>query len=367
MDREKQIVRASVISIAGNALLAAVKGVVGTLTGSIAISLDAINSLTDALSSVIAVIGAKLAGRSADREHPFGYGRMEYLSSIVIAALILSAGLSSFVEAIRSIVHPTTPEYTAFTLLVVAGAAMVKFGLGHYLKRMGKILDSGSLVGSGTDSLMDGCVSTSTCIAGILFLTTRISIESWLAAGISLLIIKSGISLLIETASKLLGERADPKIVAHIEREALNVEGVRFASNFVLLDFGPNRLGGTIHVTVDGQMTVAEFNRIARAVQKRVNQKCGVKLAGVTPYPDASDNEDVREIHAQVGRIVWGYDHVVELRGLYINAEDRIIHFDAIAEYGTDLHALREQLVETCQQECPGWEFDARVLHDAGD
>ncbi|MDO4796803.1 MAG: cation diffusion facilitator family transporter [Coriobacteriales bacterium] len=370
MNREAQIIKASVISIVGNAMLAAVKGVVGTLTGSIAITLDAINSLTDALGSVIAIIGTKLAGMEANREHPFGYGRIEYLSSIVIAALILSAGLSACIESIRSIINPSPSQYTAVTLSIVAGAAIVKFGLGYYLKRMGKTLESGSLIGSGIDSLMDGCVSTATFLAGILFITTGVSIESWLAAGISLLIIKSGISLLLETASKLLGERADPKIVARVEREARKVEEVRLASNVMLLDFGPNRLGGAIHVTVDGQMTVAEFNRVARAVQKRVFNACGVKLAGVTPYPDADadDDEEAREVRAAVARIVWGHDRVVELRGLYIDPQNRIAHFDAIAEYGAgDLMELHDQIVATCNEECPGWEFDARVMPDVGD
>ncbi|MBR3327623.1 MAG: cation transporter [Atopobiaceae bacterium] len=368
MDRERQIVRASVISIVGNVILAITKGAVGVVTGSIAIALDAINSLTDALASVIAVIGARLAGKAANRSHPFGYGRMEYLSSIVIAALILSAGISSFTESVRSIMHPTDPQYSVVSLIIVAGAALVKFALGFYLLRVGKRTNSGSLVGSGTDSLMDGGVSTATFVAGILFFVAGIRIESWLAAGISILITRSGVLLLIETASKLLGERVKPEVAARVEQEARAIDAVRLASGVVLLDFGPEQIAGAMHVTVDGRMTVAEFDNVARAVQSRVFQKCGVTLAGVTPYPDASYNDDVQELRATVGRIVWRRDHVVDMRGLYIDVDAQTVRFDAVVDFEVeDLKELRAQIIAACEKDCPGWTFDVRVLPDVGD
>ncbi len=369
MNRENQIIRASTINIAGNVLLAVVKGITGTLTGSIAITLDAVNSLADALSSVIAIIGTKLAGKSADRDHPFGYGRIEYLSSIVIAALILSAGISSFVEALRSIIHPTDPQYSVVTILIVAAAACVKFGLGALLLREGKRLGSGSLIGSGTDSFMDGGVSCATCVAGIVYMAFGWKVESWLAAVIALLIIKGGISLLFETASKLLGERADPEIVAKVEREAQSVDKVKLANGLVLQDFGPDRLTGSIHLTVDGQMSVAEFDTVARATQNRVYENCGVVLTGVTPYPDVTaDDASLREIRTAVSHIVWSNDNVVDLRGLYVDSNTSTVRFDAIVKFGSgDRTELQTQLLAACEAECPGWKFDIRVIPEFGD
>ena len=368
MEREGQIVRASIVAIIGNIVLAIAKGIAGALTGSIAISLDAVNSLADALSSVIAIIGAKLATRSASRDHPFGFGRVEYLSSIVIASLILAAGVSSFVEAVRSILHPTTPSYTAATLAIVACAAAIKLFLGLFLLREGKRLDAGMLMGSGTDSCMDAGVSTATFVAGILYIIFSIQIESWLAAAIALLIINSGIGLLVETASKLLGERVDPEIAAKVEREARAVDGVKLASGLVVMDFGPSRLAGAIYITVDGQMTVAEYDGIARAVQARVQEKCGVNLNGVTPYPAASADESIRAVRANIGRIVWSQEHVVELRGLYIDPATSTARFDAIMEFGgVDADELYAEILEQCQEEYPDWSFDIRVLPDIGD
>ena len=367
MNRENQIVRASTIAIIGNVVLAIAKGIAGSLTGSIAISLDAVNSLADALSSVIAIIGAKLAGRTASRDHPFGFGRMEYLSSIVIAAIILAAGVSSLVEAIRSIINPSTPSYTVATLAVVAGAAIIKLGLGFFLLREGKRLDAGMLVGSGTDSCMDAGVSTATFVAGILYIAFGIQIESWLAAAIALLIINSGLGLLVETASKLLGERVDPEIAAEVEREARAVDGVKLASGLIVMDFGPNRLAGAIHLTVDGKMTIAEYDGVARAVQARVMDKCGVNLNGVTPYPAADTDESIRAVRANIGRIVWSQDPIVELRGLYIDPETCTARFDAIMDFDADADQLYAEILEQCQDEYPDWSFDIRVLPDIGD
>lgn len=368
MDRESQIVRTSIVAIIGNIVLAASKGIVGTMTGSIAISLDAINSLADALSSVIAIIGAKLASRSASRDHPFGFGRMEYLSSIVIASLILAAGVSSLIEAVRSIIHPTTPSYTIPALMVVGTAALVKLCLGLFLLRQGKTLAAGALVGSGTDSLMDAGVSTATLIAGILFMATGIAIESILAGAIAILIIKSGIELLIETASKLLGERVDPEIAAKVEREARSFDQVKLASGLVLLDFGPNRLAGSIHLTVDGKMSVAEFDVISREVQKHVQETCGVNLVGVTPYPATSADDDAAAVRSSIGRIVWSHDHVVELRGLYVDPTTSTVRFDAVMEFrSVNEEELHAQLLEACKAEYPDWTFVIRVMPDIGD
>lgn len=368
MDRESQIVRASIINVVGNVLLAVAKSAAGFASGSVAIMLDAVNSLIDALGSVIAIIGTKLAGRSADHDHPFGFGRMEYLTSIAIAALILSAGISSFGEAVRSIIHPTTPSYGFVPLAIVAVASLVKFGLGFFLISRGKQIESGSLVGSGTDSIMDGGVSVATFAAGIIYLTTGLQIESLLAGGIALLIMKSGAQLLLSTTSKILGERLSPKIASEVEREVREIDEVRFASGLVLLDFGPDLVAGTIHVTVDGNMTIAEFDAVAREVRARAKKACGVTLAGITPYPYVGDNELIRELRAAVGRIVWGHEQVVELRGFYADQEARIVRFDAVADFDAgDLEQLRTQIVDACMAEYPDWDYEVHMLYNVGE
>lgn len=367
MDREAKIIRVSIINVAGNALLALMKGIAGAATGSIAIILDAVNSLADALGSVIAIIGTKIAGRPADADHPFGYGRSEYLASIVIAALILAAGLSSLKEAIGSIIHPSSPTYTTVALIIVAVAAVVKFGLGVYLMRQGKALGAATLTGSGTDSLMDGCVSAATLVAALVYIWFGVLIESWLAAIIAVLIIKNGFELLHDTSSKLLGERVDPELIAKVENEIRNVDGVLLASGLTLHDFGPGRIHGSAFITVDGHMSVAEYDAVAREVQRHVYKTCGVALIGVTPYASASD-EGARGVRATVGRIVWSEDHVVELRGLYVDTESTYVRLDAAVELGyRDFATTRASIVSKCEEVLPGWTVDVHVIPDVSD
>lgn len=183
-----------------------------------------------------------------------------------------------------------------------------------------------------------------------------------------MLIIRSGYGLLIDTVSKLLGERGDVEIAAEVERETHAVDEVRLVSGLVLQDFGPDQLSGTVHVTVDDQMTIAEFDNVVRKVQDRVYTKCGVVLLGVTPYPDTSDDDSVRKIRGTIGRVVWSHEHVLELRGLYVDPEEHSIRFDAIVEFGSgDRPELRQRITKACEAACPGWSIDARVIPDFGD
>ncbi|MBO7540584.1 MAG: cation diffusion facilitator family transporter, partial [Bacteroidales bacterium] len=167
-NREQVIVRTSVVGILANVALAAFKAFVGFLSNSIAVVLDAVNNLTDALSSVITIVGTKLAGKPADRKHPFGYGRVEYLSTLVIAIIILYAGITAMVESVKKIITPDTPDYSTVSLVIIAVAVVVKVVLGLYVKSTGQRVNSDSLVASGKDALMDSIISLSTLVAAVV-------------------------------------------------------------------------------------------------------------------------------------------------------------------------------------------------------
>ena len=210
--REKIIVRTSIIGIVANIFLAAFKAVIGLMSNSIAIVLDAVNNISDAGSSLITIIGTKLAGREPDKKHPFGYGRIEYLSAMVISVIVLYAGVTSLVESVKKIITPETPEYTTTSLVIVGIAVLVKIVLGRYVKSVGLKVNSDSLVNSGEDATLDSVISASTLVAAAVFLIAGISLEAWLGAVISLVIVKSGIEMLKDTVSRLLGERNDPTL-----------------------------------------------------------------------------------------------------------------------------------------------------------
>ena len=206
-DRDRIIVRTSMVGIAANILLAAFKAVVGILSHSIAITLDAVNNLSDALSSVITIFGSKLAGRRPDKEHPMGHGRTEYLSALTVAVIVLYAGITSAAESVRKIISPVRPQYSNISLMIIAVAVAVKIILGRYFVRKGKEAGSGALEASGADALFDAVLSFSVLVCAILFQVTNISLEAYVGALISVFIMRSGIEMLRKTTDDIIGKR----------------------------------------------------------------------------------------------------------------------------------------------------------------
>ena len=217
MDREKQIIKTSIVGIIANIALASFKAVVGLLSRSVAITLDAVNNLSDALSSIITIIGTKIANKKPDKKHPLGHGRVEYLSTLVISIIILYAGVTALIESVKKIIHPEVPDYSAAAIIIVTVAIFVKIFLGLYVKKKGNEYKSDALIASGTDALFDSIISTATLVAAIVFIITGFSLESYLGVIISLIIIKSGFEMIRETISEILGERVDADIARKVK------------------------------------------------------------------------------------------------------------------------------------------------------
>ena len=192
-NREKTIVRTSVVGIVTNVLLVGFKMTVGLISNSIAVILDAVNNLSDALSSVVTIIGAKLGAKQPNKKHPLGYGRIEYISSMIVAALVLYAGITSLVESVKKIIHPEAAEYSAATLIIISVAIAVKLVLGLYVKKQGKKVNSGALTASGSDALFDAILSASVLASAIVYLIFGISLEAYVGVVIAGFIIKASV------------------------------------------------------------------------------------------------------------------------------------------------------------------------------
>ena len=258
-DRERVIVRTSIIGIAANILLVAFKAAVGLAANSIAIVLDAVNNLTDALSSVVTILGAKLANRRPDRDHPLGHGRYEYLSAMVIVAIVLYAGVSSLVESVRKIIEPEVADYSTVTLVIIAAAVIVKIVLGRYVSAKGKQVDSGSLVASGKDALFDAAISTSVLAAALIYLATGVSLEAYVGVLISIVIVKAGIDMLRETLDDILGHRPDAELARGIKHTICADPDVLGAYDLLLDSYGPDLTIGAVHVEVPDTMNAAQI------------------------------------------------------------------------------------------------------------
>ena len=196
-NREKAIVRTSIVGIVTNILLVAFKAFVGLVSNSIAVILDAVNNLSDALSSVVTIIGAKLGAKQPDKKHPLGYGRIEYLSSMIVAALVLYAGITSLVESAKKIIHPEAADYSTVSLIIISVAIAVKLVLGIYVKKQGRAVSSGALVASGSDALFDAILSASVLASAVIYLIWGISLEAYVGVVIAGFIIKAGIEMMI--------------------------------------------------------------------------------------------------------------------------------------------------------------------------
>lgn len=346
--REKQIVRTSIIGIGTNVALAGFKAAVGLLTNSIAIVLDAVNNISDAGSSLITIIGTKLAGKQPDKKHPFGHGRIEYLSALLISVIVLYAGITSLIESIKEILHPSSPEYTTVSLVIVGVAVLVKIILGRYVKGVGEKVNSDSLVNSGTDAMLDSVISASTLVAAIVYLTTRISLEAWLGAIISIVIIKSGIDMLRETISQLLGESVDAEFARAIKKTVLSFPGVSGAYDLVLNNYGPDAYNGSIHIEVPDTYTASELDELIRSITMKVYEEHQVILTAVGVYSVNTGENEAARMRDRIYEEVRAHQYVNQVHGFYVNEEKKTIRFDVVVSF--DAPDRRKVWAEVCEK-----------------
>ena len=278
MDRSKKIIKTSIIGIIVNIFLVIFKTIIGLITNSIAIILDAINNLTDALSSVITIVGTKLANKAPDKKHPYGHGRIEYFTSVIISTIVLVAGITAGKESIEKIINPEKVEYSIISLIIIFVAVVVKLIMGKYVKAVGKKLSSQSLVASGQDAFMDAVLSFTTLIAGIINFIWKISIEGFLGVAISIIIIKSAIEILKDTIDSMLGERADKDLVDKLKASITSFKEVQGAYDLNLHNYGPSKIIASVHIQVRNDMTAEQIHILTREIEYKIYKEYGIAL-----------------------------------------------------------------------------------------
>ena len=363
--REKTIVRTSVLGIVANVFLAGFKAVVGLMTNSIAIVLDAVNNISDAGSSLITIIGTKLAGRKPDKKQPFGYGRIEYLSAMIISVIVLYAGITSFVESVRQIIHPETPDYNAVSLVIVAVAVVVKIALGRYVKSVGEKVRSDSLINSGEDATLDSVISASTLVAAAIFLVFHVSLEAWLGAVISLVIIKSGVGMLRDTISRILGERNDAELARAIRETVTSFPDVYGAYDLVLNNYGPDTWNGSIHIEVPDTYSADRLDRLIREITLKVLAEHHVILTAIGVYSMNTKDENVIRTREKVQEIVLAHEHVREMHGFYLMEDEKAMRFDVVVSFNAkDRNAVYREVTERVQKEFPDYRLQVAMDTD---
>ena len=366
--REKTIARVSLISILANVALAAFKAVAGLAASSISIILDAVNNLSDALSSIITIIGIKLAGKKPDKKHPYGHGRIEYISASIISAIILYAGFTALKESIVKIIHPTRPNYSNLTLVILATAILVKLLLASFVKKAGKKAMSKALEASGDDARNDALLSASVLASALVMRFFGLSLEAYVSVLISVFIIKSGIEMLKDTFDDILGARVSSKTAKAIKETVCQVPGVYGAYDLFLNDYGPKRLQGSIHIEVDDTMTAAQIDELSNKVMLEVFNKHGVILTAVGIYSRNTNDQEATAAKEKVLNILENYKDVLQMHGFYLNREVKIIKFDVIISFeAKDREAEYAQILQEVSREFPGYSVKINLDTDMSD
>lgn len=357
-NREKVIVRTSIVGIITNVFLVGFKAFVGLVSHSIAVILDAVNNLSDALSSVVTIIGAKLGAKQPDKKHPLGYGRIEYLSSSIVAALVLYAGITSLVESVKKIIHPETATYGAVSVTIISVAVVVKLVLGMYVKRQGRKVNSGALSASGSDALFDAVLSASVLASAVVFMIWGISLEAYVGVLIACFIIRAGLEMMRDTLNDIIGKREDAETSTELRKIIREESGVLGVYDITLFNYGPNRNYGSVHIELPDTMSVDEVDRITRRIQTDVFRKTGIILTGIGVYSYNTSDDEAARMRNTIQKTVLSHDWALQLHGFYADTVKKTIRFDVVVSFDID----RKEALETLYRETAALYPDYEIL-----
>lgn len=356
--RDDIVSATSGLGIATNVVLASTKVVIGLMASSIAIVSEGINNFADVLSALLTLIGTKLAGKHPDKEHPFGYGRIEYLVSLIVSVLIIVSGIEVLKSSIGLILHPEPLKISYIALAIVMVSAVVKFILGTYTIRMGEKADSRALVGVGVDSRNDSYASVITIVSSILFLVFNISVDAYAGLIISVLILKAGYDLLKETVSDLLGRPGEYELAVQIYKLIRETDGIVSAADMMLHNYGPEAWSGSVNVEIDHKKTVGDVYSVLHDLQLRIMHEYKVTMVfGV--YAINNDHEESRELRTRISEFVRKHEDIRSYHAVYISEKENRIYCDFIVEYSlADWDALRAEFSSYITELYPGYDVE---------
>ena len=366
MDRNQKIIRTSIVGIVMNLILVAFKAVVGFLTNSIAVLLDAVNNLSDALSSIITIVGTKLSGRRPDKKHPYGYGRIEYLTSVIIAVIVLLAGVTSLRESVEKVFHPEETSYTTVSLIIIAAAVVAKFFTGRYVKKVGEEIKSGSLIASGSDAFFDSILSLATLVAAAANLIWGFQLEGVLGVAISLIILKAGIEMLMETLDGIIGLRADTQLTDRVKAAVTSFPEVRGAYDLTLHNYGPSEIIGSVHIEVPDDTTARQLHYLTRCIAAKVYAELGIVLT-VGIYAAGDSSAVLTEIRETAQALAAEAPEILQMHGFYGDEAQKFVMFDLIVDFSADAPAVRDALCAKLTEKYPDYRFDIVLDSDYSD
>ena len=356
-NRGKVIVRTSIVGILANIGLVILKAIVGLFANSIAIIMDAINNLSDALSSTITIVGTKLSQKKPDAKHPYGHGRVEYITSLAIGVIIIVAGVGAIVESIISIIEGREPTFSVISLVLIAVAVVVKILIGLYFRHVGKKVNSEALKGSGMDALFDALLSFGTLVSIIVSLYFKVNIEGYIGAVIGLFMIKSGIDVLRTSLSSIIGERTSKETSDAIKHLVCENPEVKGAYDLIVNNYGPDRGIGSIHIEVNDDMTAKEIHPLTRRITAQVYKEFGIIMT-VGIYATNNSDPIINSIRNDIQQEVLKHENIKQIHGFYCDQESKSITFDVIVDFkDPDAPRLIKEIQDNLSNKYPDYHF----------
>ena len=357
MNREKKIIQTSLIGIAANILLVVAKAIIGFIAHSIALITDAINNLTDSLSSAITIIGTKLAGKKPDKKHPYGHGRIEYLVSLIIGIIILAAGVMAIYESVKALIDKPVVEYSVISLVIIALAVGVKVFVGLYYLKVGKAVNSEPLKASGKDALFDVLLSLATVVGIVTSLIWHINIEGYIGIVIGLFILRTAIEVLHDGVSLIIGERASQEEIDAIKHLVSSFPEVKGAYDLIINNYGANKTIASIHIEVDDSLTATQIHLLTRNITVRAYTELGTILT-VGIYASNEADPRVKEIKDFTYKLIEKEEGINQIHGFYIDEEKKIISFDLIFDFKFEKPQVKiAELINTLKEKYPEYTF----------
>ncbi|MCR5694466.1 MAG: cation diffusion facilitator family transporter [Clostridia bacterium] len=355
--RNSIIIKTSIVGIIANIFLAGFKAVVGVIANSIAVILDAVNNLTDAISSIVTIIGTKLSAKAPNKKFPLGYGRIEYISALIVAAIVFYAGGTALVESVKKIIWPETPDYSIVSIIIIAAAVLVKIGLSIFFRIQGKKVNSSALTASGADAFFDAVLSASVLLSAIVYMIWHVSLEAYVGIIISAFIIKAAIEMILDSLKDILGTRPDPELSVKIKTIITNEPEILGAYDLIINNYGTSKNYASIHIELPDNMSVAHVDKITRHLEYEVYKETGVILTGVGVYSYNTRDSVAAEMRQKITDKVMQHEWALQVHGFYVDYETKTIRFDVVIGFEITGKEAYEILQADAESLYPDYDF----------
>ena len=361
--RCREIIKYNIAGIAVNLALSLAKLSIGLMTHAHAVILDSIEGLSDLISAVFTIFSAKIGAKKADKEHPFGYGRMEYLMSILVTIIIMLVGLRSIVESVRDIISPhAAPDYTIWVVLIMCVSLAAKLIYGVLLRKKGKEINAAALIMSGTDSMSDALTSAAILAAILINNLFNIDIEHYLCIGISLMIIYTGVQMLHECVTKILGTSVDPEFRKKIKSMIIMEDGVYNVSNLVIHSYGESVYVGSVDIEVDKNMRADEISKLSRRLIQK-SDELGLTLTAVGISGTDADSPEANSMWDEILDVIRQYDKIRRAYSFAVDFNEKQISFSIVPDPDDpDKDATRDDLLNELKNIFPDMTLNIQIL-----